>query len=273
MFRNCPPLVGCHGHSDTDIPAYLLFTTYHRRIIILSGYCHRCIAHVQLGICTDTNPVLHPRICTPPAPLGIEWNPLFRKAYDRFRSTLRFVIRHRYATVGLMVVLLVVSTWSFKFIPKVFVPALEKPYFTLDVWLPEGTDIAETDRTASEMADYIRSQEETEMISTYVGRTPPRYYLSNVSFGPQPNYAQLLVKARSSKETKALRTRLQDSIRTLFPGPLIKVNKFELSPLTEAVIEARFLGPRSCRTRFTGRYGYRDYAPQPESSGCPQRMG
>ena len=35
------------------------------------------------------------------------------KAYDRFRSTLRFVIRHRYATVGLMVVLLVVSAWSF----------------------------------------------------------------------------------------------------------------------------------------------------------------
>ena len=34
------------------------------------------------------------------------------KAYDRFRSTLRFVIRHRYATVGLMVVLLVVSAWS-----------------------------------------------------------------------------------------------------------------------------------------------------------------
>lgn len=58
------------------------------------------------------------------------------KAYDRFRSILRFVIRHRYATVGLMVVLLVVSAWSFKFIPKVFVPALEKPYFTLDVWEP-----------------------------------------------------------------------------------------------------------------------------------------
>ena len=165
------------------------------------------------------------------------------RAYDSFRKALHFVIRHRYATVGLMIVLLVVSAWSFKFIPKVFVPALEKPYFTLDVWLPEGTDIAETDRFASEMADYIRNQEETEMISTYIGRTPPRYYLSNVSFGPQSNYAQLLVKARSSKETKALRSRLQDSIRTLFPGPLIKVNKFELSPLTEAVIEARFLGP------------------------------
>lgn len=40
------------------------------------------------------------------------------KAYDRFRSTLRFVIRHRYATVRLMVVLLIVSAWSFKFIPE-----------------------------------------------------------------------------------------------------------------------------------------------------------
>ena len=51
------------------------------------------------------------------------------RAYDSFRKALHFVIRHRYATVGLMIVLLVVSAWSFKFIPKVFVPALEKPYF------------------------------------------------------------------------------------------------------------------------------------------------
>lgn len=165
------------------------------------------------------------------------------KMYDRFRNALRFVIRHRYITVGLMVVLLVVSAWSFRFIPKVFVPALEKPYFTLDVWLPEGTDITETDRMVTDMAAYIRRHPQAEMVSTYAGRTPPRYYLSNVSFGPQPNYAQLLVKGHSPKEAKELRILLQDSIRTRYPGPLIKVNRFELSPLSEAVIEARFLGP------------------------------
>ena len=36
---------------------------------------------------------------------------------------------------------------------------------------------------------------------------------------------------------------MQDSIRLRFPEPLIKVNKFELNTLPEAVIEARFLGP------------------------------
>ena len=47
----------------------------------------------------------------------------------------------------------------------------------------------------------------------------------------------------TSEESRRLNAALQDSIRLKFPGPLIKVNKFELSPLTEAVIEARFLGP------------------------------
>lgn len=165
------------------------------------------------------------------------------KGYDRFRSALRWVIRYRYAAVGCMVVLLVLSAWSFRFIPKVFVPSLDKQYFTLDMWLPEGTQIEETDRQAMEMADYIRAQEETELVSIYVGRTPPRYYLSNVSFGPQPNYAQILVKCKTSKLSRRLNARLQDSISLKYPEPLIKVNKFELSPLTEAVIEARFLGP------------------------------
>ena len=165
------------------------------------------------------------------------------KYYNMFRRSLRWVIKHRYATIACMVLLLVLSAWSFKFIPKVFVPALGKQYFTVDVWLPEGSNIDETGKLAEEMAAYIRTHGEAEMVSTFIGRTPPRYYLSNVAFGPQSNYTQLLVKCHTSEESRRLNAALQDSIRLKFPGPLIKVNKFELSPLTEAVIEARFLGP------------------------------
>lgn len=178
-----------------------------------------------------------------PRPGELESTLFSGKLYDRFRGSLRFVIRHKFATISVLVVLLAFSAWSFKYIPKVFMPALDKQYFTLDMWLPEGTRIEKTDRMAAEITDYINGLGEVEMISTYIGRTPPRYYLSNVAFGPQSNYAQLLVKCHTPKEARALHTQLQDSIRLKFPEPLIKVNKFELSPLTEAVIEARFLGP------------------------------
>ena len=165
------------------------------------------------------------------------------KYYNRFRNSLHWVLCHRSVTIGSLVVMLILSAWSFKFIPKVFVPALDKQYFTVDMWLPEGTNINETDRMASNLANYIHGHEETEMVSTYIGRTPPRYYLSNVAFGPQSNYAQILVKCKTSQESRKLHALLQDSIRQKYPEPLIKVNRFELSPLTEAVIEARFLGP------------------------------
>ncbi|MGL4519077.1 MAG: efflux RND transporter permease subunit [Phocaeicola sp.] len=171
-------------------------------------------------------------------------NELFSgKFFNRFRHSLHGVIRHKFLTVGSLVVLLIAAAWSFKFIPKVFVPALDKEYFTIDLWLPEGVRIENTKEVTTEMVHYIQTFEQTETVSSYIGRTPPRYYLSNVAFGPQPNYAQLLVKCHSSKASRELHALLQESIRIHFPEPLIKVNKFELSPLTEATIEARFLGP------------------------------
>lgn len=165
------------------------------------------------------------------------------KYFNYFREALHFTLRHKTVTIVSLVVLLVASAWSFKFIPKVFVPALDKQYFTVDMWLPEGTRIDETDRVASEIADYIQSHTEVEQVSTYIGRTPPRYYLANVAFGPQSNYAQVLVKCHTSAESRQLNAVLQQEVPKQFPEAFVKVNRFELSPLTEALIEARFLGP------------------------------
>lgn len=178
-----------------------------------------------------------------PRPDELKNEPYTGKMYDRFRSLLRFVIGHRYMTVAIVVVLMVVSAWSFRFIPKVFVPPLDKQYFTIDMWLPEGVRIEKTDQMALEIADYVSQFQQTQSVSSFVGRTAPRYYLSSIAFGPQSNYAQLLVKCKSTKMARELHSALQDSIRILFPEPLIKVNTFELSPLNEALIEARFLGP------------------------------
>lgn len=109
--------------------------------------------------------------------------------------------------------------------------------------MPEGTRIERTDVEASDIAGWIGCFPEVEQVSFFVGRTPPRYYLSNASFGPQPNFAQLLVKCSSSAEARALQEFLQDSVRRRFPEPLVKVNRFELNTQPEALIEARFLGP------------------------------
>ena len=170
-------------------------------------------------------------------------DPYAGRLYDLFRRSLRAVIRRKYAVIGALVLLLGLSAWGFRFIPKVFTPSLDKPYFTVDMWMPEGTRIERTDSEASAVADWIGRFPDVEQVSTFVGRTPPRYYLSNAAFGPQPNFAQLLVKCHSSKEARSLQTFMQDSVRHRFPESLVKVNRFELNTQPEALIEARFLGP------------------------------
>lgn len=243
MFVNRYAFIGSDSYCYPYFPADLLFTPYYRRVIIIIGRGDRRFVDVQLGICPDTDSFFIQEFVRRPRPEELKASLFDGKYYNLFRKALRWVLRHRTVAVASLIVLLFFSAWSFKYIPKVFVPALDKQYFTVDMWLPEGTAIEETDRMAGDIADYIRGHEETEMVSSYIGRTPPRYYLSNISFGPQSNYAQLLVKCKSSKESRTLNALLQDSIRLKYPEPLIKVNKFELSPLTEAMIEARFLGP------------------------------
>lgn len=164
------------------------------------------------------------------------------RAYDLFRQALRWTIQRRYVVLGAMVLLLVIAGWGFRFIPQQFMPLLNKQYFSVDVWLPEGTRIEESDRQMTEMTAYLNSLEGVKKVSSFVGQTPPRYYLANEAYGPQPNYAQCLVEADTPEKSRELQAMLYDRLPEMFPDALVRVNSFEINSIPQALIEARFCG-------------------------------
>lgn len=164
------------------------------------------------------------------------------RAYDLFRQALRWTIQRRYVVLGAMVLLLVIAGWGFRFIPQQFMPLLNKQYFSVDVWLPEGTRIEENDRQMTEMTAYLNSLEGVKKVSSFVGQTPPRYYLANAAYGPQPNYAQCLVEADTPEKSRELQAMLYDRLPAMFPDALVCVNSFEINSIPQALIEARFCG-------------------------------
>lgn len=164
------------------------------------------------------------------------------RAYDLFRQALRWTIQRRYVVLGAMVLLLVIAGWGFRFIPQQFMPLLNKQYFSVDVWLPEGTRIEESERQMTEMTAYLNSLEGVKKVSSFVGQTPPRYYLANAAYGPQPNYAQCLVEADTSEKSRELQAILYDRLPEMFPDALVRVNSFEINSIPQALIEARFCG-------------------------------
>lgn len=164
------------------------------------------------------------------------------RMYDRFRRALRWTIRRRWFVLASMVVLLAASALGFRCIPQQFMPLLDKQYFSVDVWLPEGTRVEETSRQAGALAEKLMQHEGVRHVSTFVGQTPPRYYLANAAYGPQSNYAQCLVEAVSPSVARSMQVGLQDELSQTFSDALIRVNRFELNSIPQALIEARFCG-------------------------------
>lgn len=79
-------------------------------------------------------------------------------------------------------------------------------------------------------------------VSSFVGQTPPRYYLANSAYGPQSNYSQCLIEATSPEKSRELQVTLEKDLAENFPDALVRINKFELNSVPEALIEARFCG-------------------------------
>lgn len=167
------------------------------------------------------------------------------RIYTLFRKLLAATIRKKYRVVGCMVVLLALSVWGFRFIPQQFMPLLNKQYFSVDMWLPEGVRIEETEKQVTEMVAYLKQNSEVKQVSSFVGQTPPRFYLANAAYGPQSNYAQCLVEAETPEKARALQKMLNETLPLKFPDALIRVNRFELNSIPQALIEARFCGDDS----------------------------
>lgn len=164
------------------------------------------------------------------------------RLYDRFRRALRWTIRRRYAVLAGMLGLLLLSGMAFRMIPQQFMPLLNKQYFSVDMWLPEGTRVEETARQAEVLADTLMRRAGVRHVSVFVGQTPPRYYLANAAYGPQSNYAQCLVEAESPSVARQMQAGLQDELSQCFSDALVRVNRFELNSIPQALIEARFCG-------------------------------
>ena len=164
------------------------------------------------------------------------------KIYNTFRKALRFTVKHKYAVVIVLFAVLLVSITGFKYIPSVFMPQLNKQYFTVDMWLPEGSRIEQTEQENKRLVDFISTYDNVVNVSSFVGQTPPRYYLANSAYGPQSNYSQCLIEATSPEKSRELQVTLEKDLAENFPDALVRINKFELNSVPEALIEARFCG-------------------------------
>jgi HAE1 family hydrophobic/amphiphilic exporter-1 len=91
-------------------------------------------------------------------------------AIDTFyRRVLRWVLGHRKLTVFIVAVIFVISLVLLPFIGFEFIPAVDQGMFSVNIKLPEGTQLDITNEAASEVEKILLSVPELEIMSMSVG--------------------------------------------------------------------------------------------------------
>jgi multidrug efflux pump subunit AcrB len=86
----------------------------------------------------------------------------------RYGGAVRWLARHRWVAIGVVVLLLVVGAVTQRALSTGFLPAMDEGAFVIDFFLPAGTSLEETDRIASAIDDVLRA---TPEVAAFARRT------------------------------------------------------------------------------------------------------
>jgi multidrug efflux pump subunit AcrB len=159
-----------------------------------------------------------------------------------YRRALEMLLRHRAIFLASMVGLLFLGFWLFSLAPQQFMPQSDRPQILVDVKLPSGYGIRESDRRIRELVDWLEDETENpEVVQTltYVGSGGVRFF---VTIAPEPaaaNMGFVLVTLGSAAEVESVMARLRAHARQSFPALDLLVRRMFLGNVETGLVEAR----------------------------------
>ena len=94
------------------------------------------------------------------------------KIYRLFRQFLSFMLWHKSMAIGVVVVLLAITAFLYRYIPQGFFPDLSYTQLYIEFKMPEGTRVERVESDLAKIEDYLLSRPEVTHVTTSVGGTP-----------------------------------------------------------------------------------------------------
>lgn len=162
--------------------------------------------------------------------------------YVWYRGLLGALLGQRALCLVAMVGILVSGLWLFSLVPAQFFPESDRPQIMVDVKLPLGYGIRESDRRIRELVDWLEDESENPEITqtlTYVGSGGVRFF---VTISPEPsasNMGFVLVTVTSVEEVGTVLDRIRVHSRQNYPALDIQAKRMFLGSVETGLVEAR----------------------------------
>lgn len=182
-----------------------------------------------------------------------------------FGASIRASLRHPGLAVMFALILPVMGFLAFPTLTAQFFPGVDRDQFYIDVELPPGSSIRETERVALAVDAMLIAQDGVRDVTWVVGESPPSFYYNiRMDRDGSPDFARALVTTDSPDATAALITPLQDKVDRAFPDARVLVRDLVQGPPVAAPVELRFVGPDLGELRAIGEQARRIMASVPE---------
>ena len=160
-----------------------------------------------------------------------------------YRNMLVTALRFRWAVMVTVILLFIAALYGFGKVEQSFFPAATRPQFMVDVFLPAGFHIEESEGFANDIERNIKTHPGVTHVTSFVGSGGLRFMLVYSPERENRAYVQFLVDVDDEKKIDGMLASIQQYLDTNYPNANAVSRKFLLGPGSGGRIQARFRGP------------------------------
>ncbi len=160
-----------------------------------------------------------------------------QRTYDK---VLDFTFAHPWITIGGGIAIILLSSLIAPTLKIRLFPYADRDQFAVEMFLPDGYGIAETESLADSVRLTLQKDERITGITSFIGCSSPRFM---DAYAPQiagANFAQFIVNTKSDNATLELLEEYQPKISENFPNAYVKFKRLDYLEVPE--LEYRFYG-------------------------------
>ncbi len=126
-------------------------------------------------------------------------------------------------------------------IPQESFPKVERNQFAVEVYLPTGSSLEQTDKIMKDLEKKLEQDPRVKIVTSFVGTSSPRFHTLYAPNFPAKNYGQMIVLTKSNEATVEILREYDRKYRDYYPNAHIKWKQLEMLA-SQSPIEIRISG-------------------------------
>ncbi|MEM7191284.1 MAG: efflux RND transporter permease subunit [Pseudomonadota bacterium] len=167
----------------------------------------------------------------------------FKRLGGLFHKSIRLSLAHPKLAILFALILPIIGFGAFPTLKPQFFPGVDRNQFYVQVKLPDGAAIRETERVARDVDARLRAEPGVTEVTWVIGESAPAFYYNMLADQDgEPSFAEALVTTVSAQETEVMLDRLQRRLDVSVPDARVIVRGLVQGPPVNAPVEIRIVG-------------------------------